>query len=238
MKLVFPATARNREPLFAILETVLPKEGLLLEVGSGSGEHCAHLAPRLPALTIQPSDPDAAHRASIDAWAADDVATGGTIKPALDLDVCGAWPIDSADAVLAVNVIHIAPPEATTGLLAGAATVLKAGGPLVLYGPYRRAGVVTAPSNEAFDADLKRRDPRWGLRQLKHVVDEANAVGFDLEHVFEMPANNLTVVFRRRPHPNNHTGSLASSASSCSRTLLGRSAVIEPILSARADSSS
>ncbi len=200
MKLVFPATARNREPLFAILSAALPARGLVLEIASGSGEHCAHFAPRLPQLTFQPSDPEAAHRGSIDAWANDDVAAGGTILPALDLDVCAPWPITTADAVaavVAINLIHIAPPEATTALLTGAAAVLPAGGPLVLYGPFRRAGHVTAPSNEAFDADLQRRDPRWGLRHLEAVVDEAASVGLSLDAVYEMPANNLTVIFRR-----------------------------------------
>jgi len=195
-----PATARNREPLLAVLRDVLPSSGLLLEIAAGTGEHAAFFAGAFPELTWQPSDPDARARASIAAHAA---AVGRTsLRPPLDLDVTQPhWEHRLADrpsAMLAVNLIHIAPWEAAEGLLRGAGALLPADGPLVLYGPYRRAGHPTAPSNEAFDADLRRRDPRWGLRRLEEVTALAGEEGLDLERVVEMPANNLTVVLRRR----------------------------------------
>lgn len=188
-----PAVARNRDAIRGVLRGILPPRGLVLEAASGSGEHVLHFAPAFPALTFQPSDPDADARASIDAWC----AGVANIRPALALDAAAAeWPIDQADAVLCINMIHIAPWAACLGLLRGAARVLPAGAPLVLYGPFRRAGVPTAPSNEAFDADLRARDPRWGLRDLEAVA--AAAEGFDPPEVTAMPANNLTVAFRRR----------------------------------------
>lgn len=190
-----PAAARNRDPILAVLHRVLPPRGLVLEVASGTGEHCAWFAAALPGLEWQPSDPDPANRSSIDAWC----AGLPNVCAALALDATApAWPGVRADAVLCINMIHIAPQEATTGLLRGAARVLPVGGPLVLYGPYRRAGVVTAPSNEAFDAALRAQDPRWGLRPLEDVAAEAARAGFGAPEVTEMPANNLTVVFRRR----------------------------------------
>lgn len=187
-----PATARNRDPLLAVLRTLLPPKGLVVEVASGSGEHCAHFAAALPALNFQPSDPAAENRASIDAWC----AGLANVRPALALDVVAPWPALRAGAVLCINMIHIAPWAATLGLLRGAASVLPAGAALILYGPYRRAGVPTAPSNEAFDADLRGSDPAWGLRCLEEVA--AAAEGFGAPDIVEMPANNLTLVFRRR----------------------------------------
>jgi len=187
-----PAVARNREPLLEVLRGVLPAEGLVLEVASGSGEHAAHMAAALPDLTWQPSDPDAESRASIGAWA----EGHPNICPALALDASAwPWPIDRADALLCVNMIHIAPWSATLGLMRGAAALLPAGAPLVLYGPYLRDGVPTAPGNIEFDASLRARNPEWGVRRLQDVA--AAAVGFTLDRVVEMPANNLTVVFRR-----------------------------------------
>lgn len=191
---VAPAAARNRDPILAVLRRVLPPSGLVLEVASGTGEHAAHFAAALPALRFQPSDPDPASRASIDAWC----AGLPNVRPALALDAAAAkWPLDHADAVLCINMVHISPWAATLGLLRGAARLLPPGGPLVLYGPYRRAGVPTAPSNDAFDADLRARNPAWGLRQLEEVAAEAAAAGFGLPEIVEMPANNLTVIFRR-----------------------------------------
>ncbi len=189
-----PAAARNRDPILAVLRRVLPARGTVLEVASGTGEHCAHFAAALPGLDWQPTDPDAQSRASIDAWC----AGLGNVRPALALDAAAAeWPVAGAAAVLCINMIHIAPPEATGGLMRGAGRVLEAGAPLVLYGPFRRAGVPTAPSNEAFDHSLRARDPRWGLRQLEEVAAEAARVGFGAPEVTEMPANNLAVVFRK-----------------------------------------
>jgi hypothetical protein len=203
MKLVYPSTARNRQPILDVLRRVLPDPCTLLEIASGSGEHALFFTSELPGLTIQPSDPDPAARASVDAWRAD--VGAHRIRAALDIDVSVAgWPDDvmaagaTVDAILAVNMIHIAPREATRGLLAGAGMLLQAGAPLVLYGPWRRANVVTAASNEAFDHQLRSRDPRFGLRHLEEVMVEANEAGFALEDVVEMPSNNLTVVFQRR----------------------------------------
>ncbi len=189
-----PATVRNREPLLDVLRGVLPAEGLVLEIASGSGEHAVHFAAALPGLTWQPTDPDEGARASIDAWARE----GGlkNIRPALALDaVAWPWPIDAADAILCVNMIHIAPWSATLGLLRGARELLSPGAPLILYGPFLRASVQTAQSNLDFDADLRRRNPDWGIRSLEEVAMAAE--GFSLERVVEMPANNLTVIFRR-----------------------------------------
>ncbi len=188
-----PATLRNREAIADVLANVLPARGTVLEIASGSGEHCAYFARRFPHLTWQPSDPDGAARASIDAWS----AGIGNVRPALDVDAASPdWPVDDAAAVLCINMIHISAWSATLGLLRGAGQLLTSGAPLFLYGPFRRAGHPTAPSNEAFDASLKARDPRWGLRDLSEVV--AAAHGFALEQVVEMPANNLSVVLRRQ----------------------------------------
>lgn len=192
-----PATARNRDPILAILREVLPEAGLVLEVASGSGEHAIHFSSALPGLTWQPSDPDATALASIAAWREAE-GTANLLAP-IRLDASAAqWPVEAADALVCINMIHISPWEATLGLIAGAARILRSGAPLVLYGPYRREGHALAPSNAEFDADLRRRDPRWGLRRLEDVAAQADAAGFDLERVDEMPANNLTVVFRRR----------------------------------------
>ncbi|TPG48918.1 DUF938 domain-containing protein [Roseomonas nepalensis] len=189
-----PAAARNREPILAVLRGWLPARGLVLEVASGSGEHAAHFAAALPALDFQPSDPDPAALASIDAWA----EGRPNIRPAVALDAAApGWPVDRADAVLCINMIHIAPPAATEGLLRGAAACLPAGGTLILYGPYRVGGRHTAPSNAAFDADLRARNPSWGLRDLEAVSAQAAAQGFGAPDIREMPANNLMLRFRR-----------------------------------------
>lgn len=186
-----PAAARNRDAILAVLRHALPPRGLVLEVASGSGEHCAHLAAALPALTFQPSDPDADARASIDAWA----AGAPNIGPVLALDAARLpWPIAAADAVLCINMIHIAPWAACDGLVRGAAAL---GAMLVLYGPFRRGGAHTAPSNAAFDESLRARDPAWGVRDLEAVAALAAREGFGPPEATEMPANNLTVVFRR-----------------------------------------
>lgn len=189
-----PATERNRDAILDVLRRVLPARGLVLEVASGTGQHAAHFARGLPDLVWQPSDPDPDLRASIVSW------TGGiaTVRPPLDLDAARPdWPVARADAVVCINMIHIAPWPAGLGLLAGAARVLGPGAPLYLYGPFRRGGRHTAPSNEAFDADLRRRDPAWGVRDLDEVACAAEAAGLRPDGVVEMPANNLSVVFRR-----------------------------------------
>lgn len=193
-----PATLRNREPILAVLQRVLPARGLLLEIASGTGEHAAFMAPRLgPDLTWQPSDHRPEALADIDGYTGD--ADCLRIRSAIRLDVCAAaWPVSRADAVFCANMIHIAPWAAAEGLFAGASRILSAGAPLVLYGPFKRHGSHTAPSNERFDAALQAQDPRWGVRCLDSEVQPlAAARGFVLEEIVAMPANNLTVVFRR-----------------------------------------
>lgn len=188
-----PAVARNRDPILAVLRRLLPARGLVLEVASGTGEHCAHLAEALPALTFQPTEPEAEGRASCDAWC----GSFPNVRPVLPLDVMAAdWPVARADAVLCINMAHIAPWAATKGLLRGAARVLEAGAPLVLYGPWLRAGVATADGNLAFDASLRERNPEWGLRRLEDLVAAAGTA-FAPPEVIEMPANNVTLVLRR-----------------------------------------
>jgi hypothetical protein len=195
-RLFAPATKRNRDAILAVLERVLPESGLVLEVASGSGEHVVHFAARLPSLVFQPSDPNRAARASIDAWTA--ASRLANVRPALDLDAAAtAWPIARAEAVLCVNMIHIAPWRAAEGLVAGAARLLGAGGVLYLYGPYRQRGAHTAPSNAAFDADLRARNPDWGVRNLEDVSTLAAGAGFSEAEIVRMPANNLSLVFRR-----------------------------------------
>ncbi len=191
-----PATLRNRDVILDVLRGSLPERGLVLEVASGSGEHVVHFAAALPALAFQPSDPDPEALASIDAWAA--TAGSNNVRPALRLDAAAdEWPVARADAVLCVNMIHIAPWAATPGLLRGAARVMPVGGPLILYGPFRREGRHTALSNAAFDEDLRARDQAWGVRDLEAVVAEARTHGFGTAKVTPMPANNLSLVFRR-----------------------------------------
>lgn len=163
-------------------------------MASGSGEHCAYFAGRFLALSWQPSDPDADALASVADWC----EGMANVLPPLALDAAADdWPIAAADTILCVNMVHISPWEATLGLMAGAGRLLGTGAPLILYGPYRRQGVPTAESNEAFDLSLKARDPRWGLRHLENVSAAAAAQGLVLQRVVEMPANNLTLVFRR-----------------------------------------
>ena len=191
-----PATERNREPLLAVLREVLPASGLLLEVASGTGQHAAFFARAFPGLSWQPTDGDAGALESIDAWRA---AEGmPNLLPARMLDASSdAWPVEHADAMLCVNMIHIAPWAACQGLMRGAGRVLRPGGRLVLYGPYFVEGTVTAPSNLAFDESLRDRDPSWGVRELGAVTAEALRHGLTRERVVEMPSNNLTVVFSR-----------------------------------------
>jgi hypothetical protein len=192
-----PATARNREPILAVLRSHLPSRGLVLEIASGSGEHVVHVARAFPGLDFQPSDPDPQARASIDAWRA---ATGlPNIKPALALDAAAEpWPISTADAVLCINMIHIAPWEATIGLMRGAGILLRANGMLYLYGPFRRDGTHTAPSNAAFDRSLRMQNSSWGVRDLEAMTALAISHGFAEPVVEEMPANNLSLIFRLR----------------------------------------
>jgi len=191
-----PATERNRAPILAVLSRILPVTGIVLEIASGTGEHVAYFAEALPALHWQPSDPDPMARASIAARRADSGLDN--IAQPLALDAAAtAWPIAAAAAVLAINMVHISPWTATEGLFAGAARLLPAAAPLYLYGPYRRDGYDFAPSNLAFDHSLQQRNPAWGVRRLEDVAALATACGFRLDEIVEMPANNLSLVFRR-----------------------------------------
>jgi|SRR5580658_3422612 SAM-dependent methyltransferase len=197
-RIYYPHVVRNRDPILDVLRRVLPAEGLVLEIASGSGEHASYFAERLPSLSWQPTDSNPQAIASIAAHRT--AANAANLLPPLHLDVTSAqWPIEHADVVMCNNMIHISPWAATEGLIAGAARALPAGGMLFLYGPYKIDGRHTAPSNHDFDIDLKRRNPAWGIRDLADVEDLARRHGFDLAETVPMPANNLSVVFRRGP---------------------------------------
>lgn len=191
-----PAALRNREPIADVLADWLPAEGLVLEIASGSGEHAVYFAERFPRLDWQPSDvhPDAL--GSIRAWR--EKAAVANLLPPLMIDAAEAnWPIAHAKAVLSINMVHISPWTSALGLLDGAARLLSPGAPLILYGPWIEAGQPTSPSNLAFDEDLKRRDPEWGLRKVEDFAAAAQDRGFALQEKRLMPANNLMLLFRR-----------------------------------------
>jgi len=190
---------RNKDPILNLLKRVLPHTGLILEIGSGTGQHVAHFAKALPELTWQPSDPDDEFRDSIRLWTK--LESLDNVRAPIDLEVCRfPWPVTRADAVLCVNMIHVAPWAATQALFSGAKCVLDWGGLLVLYGPYLRFGRHTAASNEVFDAQLRANDPSWGLRDLEKVVEIADQAGFRLAEIVEMPANNFGVVLLSDTH--------------------------------------
>lgn len=196
-RLYAPAAARNREPILAVLRKHLPSRGLVLEVASGSGEHIVRFAQAWPDLDFQPSDADSQARASIDAWRVE--AGLENLRPAIALDAAAEpWPISAADAVLCINMIHIAPWAAAMGLVRGAASILTAEGVLYLYGPFRRNGAHTAPSNAAFDRSLRAQNAEWGVRDLEAVTELARSHGFSAPIVEGMPANNLSVIFRKQ----------------------------------------
>ncbi len=195
-RLHYPHVARNREPILAVLRRILPSQGLLLEVASGSGEHAVYFAQKLPALFWQPTDPDERALASIAAHRS--AAAVPNMLPPLHLDVLSErWPVERADAVICNNMIHIAPWSACEGLIAGAERVLPESGLLYLYGPYKIDGRHTAPSNQAFDAQLRSQNAAWGIRDLDDVKALAERDGFALAETVRMPANNLSVIFRR-----------------------------------------
>ena len=190
------AVARNREPIFAVLRRILPMRGTVLEIASGTGEHAVQFAAALPHLMWQPTDVDADARMSIAAHRAS--ARLPNLLPPLALDAAAAaWPVERVDAVVTINMIHVAPWRAAEGLMAGARRVLVPGGVLYLYGPYKENGRHTAPSNAAFDASLRAHDPQWGVRDLGELCAIAAAQGFDFAERIAMPANNLSVVFER-----------------------------------------
>ncbi|HEV7633445.1 MAG TPA: DUF938 domain-containing protein [Steroidobacteraceae bacterium] len=193
-----PAAERNKGPILEVLRTLMPDGSAVLEIASGTGQHVVHFAAEMPLSSWQPSDPDAENLAAIRARL--QLTKPRNVQPPVQLDVHHqVWSVPSAfDAVLCINMIHIAPWSATLALLAGARRALRAGGPrlLLLYGPYKEGGQHTAPSNEAFDAQLIARHPRWGVRDLEEVTSAALAQGFQRQDVVRMPANNLVVVFR------------------------------------------
>jgi SAM-dependent methyltransferase len=175
----------------------LPATGTVLEIASGTGQHAIHFAAALPHLVWQPSDLDDEARASIAAWTAHSGLAN--VRPPLALDVRDAsWGIEAAAAIVCINMIHISPWASAQALIGGAGRLLGAGGVLVLYGPYRRGGAHTAPTNAAFDEQLQRRNPAWGVRDMEDVVALADAAGFDADEPVEMPANNFSLVFRKR----------------------------------------
>ncbi len=199
-----PATLRNREPILAVLKDVLPARGTVLEVASGTGEHAVHFAPRLAPRLWLPSDPDPANRASITAWAeATPQARPHLLLPPRDIDVTAPrWPVEDETiapaivAIVAINLIHIAPIAALHGLMAGAGRILPTGCVLYLYGAMKRNGRHIGPSNEAFDRWLKEQDPRWGVRDVADVEAAARPHGLALEAVLPMPANNFSLILR------------------------------------------
>ena len=191
-----PAALRNREPITEVLRNWLPRGGVALEIASGTGEHVVYFAEHFPDLEWQPSDihPDAL--ASIRAWR-DEAGLPNICEP-LTVDASASdWPLDHADAVLSINMVHISPWSSALGLIEGAARILRRGAPLILYGPWLKDDIVTVASNLAFDADLQRRDPRWGLRRVEDFADAAKQ-DFDLAETCTMPANNLMLLLRRR----------------------------------------
>jgi len=192
-----PATARNRGPILEVLRRALPETGRVLEIAAGAGEHAAHMAKALPGVEWQPTDAEPLALGSIRAWR-EAAGTPNLLDPrVLDVTDPADWPEDAYEAVVCINMVHISPWVATEGLMEGAARVLTLGGLLYLYGPFREGGRHTAPSNEAFDASLKARDPAWGVRDLEEVVALAARHGLALAERVGMPANNLSLMFRR-----------------------------------------
>jgi len=192
-----PATARNRDPILDVLRPRLPKTGLVLEIAAGAGEHAVYNAAALPDLRWQPTDPSPEALVSIAAWR--EHAGLPNLLPPLPLDASrpDGWPVDRADAIVVINMVHISPWTATQGLMRGAGRVLPAGGVLFLYGPYIESGVETAASNLAFDLDLRTRNPVWGIRHLDEVKALAGECGLELSERIAMPANNLSLIFRK-----------------------------------------
>lgn len=192
-----PSAERNKGPILDVLARVLPPSGLVLEIASGTGQHVVHFAKALPGLTWQPSDADAELRESVALRVREEALAN--VNDPVDLDVGKhPWPLQKADAVLAINLIHVAPWSATPALFEGAQDLLSTGQVLFLYGPYRRFGRHTSESNERFDHDLRAHDPAWGLRDMEAVSDAAASAGFLHAETIEMPANNFSLVFKRR----------------------------------------
>ncbi len=200
MKLDYPATHRNRDAILGVLHKELPSAARVLEVASGSGQHATFFAGALPGITWQPSSIDDDELASIEAWREECGARGLLAPVRLDARE-SAWPAGPYDALFCANMVHIAPWSAAEGLFAGAARVLRPGGVVLLYGPFRFSGRFLAASNEAFDASLRDRDPGWGVRDVEDLVALADRVGLAHVRTHEMPANNHVLVFVR-PGPS------------------------------------
>lgn len=196
MKEHAPSTLRNRDPILNVLKRILPKKGLVLEVASGSGEHASYFSQHLSGLTWQPSAMDSINRASIRAWAKDSVSKN--LLDPVDLDVLNQlWPVEKADAIVCTNMVHISPWRVSIALMAGAGRILRAGGILYLYGPYKINGAHTSSSNQTFDENLRSRDPEWGIREVEDVIAEAAVHGLIHAETVAMPANNQSVIFTR-----------------------------------------
>jgi cyclopropane fatty-acyl-phospholipid synthase-like methyltransferase len=194
-----PAADRNKAPILEVLRRVLPAQGTVLEVASGTGQHVVHFAAALPGLRWIPSDPDPRNRASIAAHVS--AAGLGNVAPSLDLDVLDGWGTGAVDAVIVANLLHVSPREVLPALCSGAASVLVPGGILHIYGPFKRAGRHTSEGNARFDASLRAQDPGWGLWNLEDVLDTAHEHGLEAAEVIDMPANNLSLLLRRRAAP-------------------------------------
>jgi cyclopropane fatty-acyl-phospholipid synthase-like methyltransferase len=191
------AAERNKGPIIDVLARVLPARGVVLEIGSGTGQHIIHFAKAFPGLTWQPSDPDAEFRESIALRVRDEQLPN--VNPPIDLDVARLpWPLAAADALVAINLVHVAPWSATAALFEGAKALLPPQHVLLLYGAFRRNGRYTSESNAQFDADLHAQNPEWGLRDLEAVSDVAARAGLVLTEIVDMPANNFSLVFKRR----------------------------------------
>jgi hypothetical protein len=196
--LTAPSTARNRDPILSVLKPRLPDRGFVLEIAAGAGEHAVYNAAALPGLQWQPTDPSPEALASIAAWR-NHTALPNLLPPLrLDAAAPDTWPVDQADAIVNINMIHISPWSATQGLMAGASRRLPTGGMLFLYGPYIEPDIETAPSNLAFDMSLKARNPAWGLRRLDEVTALAAQHRLELSERVAMPANNLSLIFRKK----------------------------------------
>jgi len=195
-RIVSPSAERNKGPIAEVLMRVLPGPGDVLEVSSGTGQHVVHFAQAMPHIRWQPSEYDADNLKTIASWL--EQAHLSNIEAPVHLDVHDeVWPVDDVAAVVCLNMIHIAPPSATEALVRGAARILRSGGILFLYGPYRREGRHTSPSNEAFDQLLKARNPDWGVRNLDDVALLAASAGLELQEIKAMPANNFAIVFSK-----------------------------------------
>lgn len=196
MKKTAPAAERNKDAILNVLREALPTSGLALEIASGTGQHAAHFAAGLPGVTWQPSAIDPEMTASIEAWRAESGLAN--FAAPVELDVTDpVWPLAAADAIVCINMIHIAPWAATLALLDGAERILPEGGILYLYGPFKVGGRHTAPSNEAFDQQLRAEDSAWGVRNLDDVGLEGRRRGLHLIRTVKMPANNFSVIFRK-----------------------------------------